>query len=144
MSEEPVYTQRFYDLVQELRLAKVTENVAKKKRVALEEEIATLVPTKDEGQKTVEAKGDDGQVLKVTVKRGLNYRADLAEIEKFFGEESPSDGHHFLAAPVKQKSTRELDIKGYEWYRESHPEIFACFSEYVTVTPKKPAVTIKV
>ena len=142
MSEE--YTQRFYDLVQELRLAKVAENVARKRKVALEEEISSLIPSKETGQRTIEAKSDDGQAIKVTVKRGLNYKADLDKIDAYFFEESPSDGHNLLATPTKAKTARELDVSGYEWYKETHPEIFAEIAKHVTVTPKKTAVTIKV
>ena len=142
MSEE--YTQPFYDLIQEFRFAKLAENVAKKKRTALEERIAGFIKSPEAGQKTVRAVSDEGQVLTVTVKRGLNYKADVQAIDEYFAMESPSLGNEFATVPCKSKATRELDVAGYEWYRKYHPSIFAEITKHVTITPKKPSITIKV
>ncbi len=139
---EVTQMQRFYDLVQELRFAKLSENVAKKKRIALEETIAAAVPSKPDGQCTVEVTGDDGNTLKVIVKRGLGYKTDIAAIDKYFRRE-PKIGNKFATPPIKSSSTRELDLVGYEWYRKNCPEIFAEIAKHVEVTPKKVSVTIK-
>ncbi len=144
MSEEYEYKQPFYDLIQDLRLAKLTENVAKKKRTALEERIAGFIKSPETGQKTIRAVSDEGQVLTVTIKRGLNYRADVQAIDKYFADESPSLGNEFAAVPCKSKATRELDVAGYEWYRKYSPDIFAEIAKHVTITPKKPSIAIKV
>lgn len=109
--------------------AKAGEEFAKRERIVIEEKIAALVPTKDSGQKTVTL--EDGS--KVTVKRGFNYRADIDGIMK-----SLKGTQH--APPIKTKY--ELDICGYEWYRKNRPESFVYLSEFVTVTPKKVAVTL--
>lgn len=110
------------------------ESKARDRRVAIEEQIAVLIPGPDKGQKTVTL--EDG--TKITVERGFNYKADLAEIEKVFASEGES-----RYAPIKVKTTRELDVKGYEYYREHDQETFAVLSKYVVVTPKKVAVSLK-
>lgn len=114
-----------------LQLAKITEERAKEDRIKVEEEIAALVKTKDTGSKTVSA-GD----FKVTVTRGLNYKADIKEIDKIASENN-------FFAPVKVTTKRELDLKIYEWQRENAPDIFNTFCQHVTVTPKKISVAIK-
>ncbi len=121
-------------LANELENAKAAEALAKRGRVEAEERIAALVPTEDVGQKTVTL--DDG--TKITVKRGLSYKAQTEEIQQCF-----------LAAgvphpPLKSKTTVELDTKGYEWFKENDPQMFVVMSQFVTVTPKKVAVTLVV
>ncbi|KKK55288.1 hypothetical protein LCGC14_3076070, partial [marine sediment metagenome] len=74
----------------------------------------------------------------ITVKRGLNYKADCRAICEFFNVENIKD------VPVKFKTSQELDVKGYEWYRKSDPKVYERISQYVTVTPKKVAVTLVV
>ena len=113
--------------------AKQQEETAKAVRICLEEQIASLVDGPDNGQKT--CKLDDG--LSVTVKRGFNYRADCEKILELFSGDSA------LPPPVKSKTVRELDEKGYEWFRTNEPERFTAVAEFVTVTPKKVAVEVK-
>ncbi len=118
-----------------LVLAKKTENRAREKRIGLEERIADLVPTKETGQKTLTL--DDG--TKITVKRGLNYKTD------FDGLRDTCSGSAInCIPPIKSKTTYELDIKGYEYYRVNCPDSFHFLSRHVTVTPKKVAVEVKV
>ncbi len=123
------------ELANVLKNAKAAEALARSGRIDAEEQIAALVPTEDVGQKTITL--DNG--TKITVKRGLNYKADCQAIE---------DSHYWIGlgcfAPVKTKTTRELDTKGYEWYRENKPEVYGRISQYVTVTPKKVAITLVV
>ncbi len=115
-----------------LATAKHEEDEAKKSRIKIEEEIAAIIDGPDRGQKTV----DLGDGIKVTVDRGFNYKADLAAIEVVM--QNPT-----MPAPVKTKTTRELDITGYEWYRTNHPALFTEIAKHVTVTPKKTAVSVK-
>lgn len=117
-----------------LKTAKHEEELAKQARIKVEEEIAALVPGPESGQKTI----DLGDGVKITVERGFNYKADIPEIDKVFSG-MPNLGH----APIKTKTTRELDVKGYEWYRENHTEVFYEFARYVAVMPKKTAVSVK-
>lgn len=118
-----------------LRVAKEAESRTKKSRIAIEQVIAAEIPSDETGQKTVTLSNG----TKITVKRGLSYKADLNEVQGVFNAEGPQD----LIAPIKAKTTRELDVKGYEWYRANHPTLFAQLTQYVTITPRKVAVTLK-
>jgi len=123
---------KLWELAAEFRLAKIGEDLARKKRIALEDQIASLIPSKADGQKTITLKNG----AKITVKRGLSYKADLEGVCKLgiWGDSPP---------PIKSKTTHELDIQGYEWYRQNDPGIFNALSQHVTVTPRKPSVTVK-
>ena len=122
-------------LVKSLQAAKKSEDAAKQIRIEVEEKIATLVETEEVGQKTVTI--EDG--TKVTVKRGLNYRADIAEIRKVFADPPFCS----LSCPVKTETKYSLDPKGYEWYKENNAAMFGLLSKHVTVTPKKIAVSLR-
>jgi hypothetical protein len=130
--EVEIYSlESLYDV---LKNAKQAEDTAQRERIFIEEQIAALVHTKDVGQKTVTL--SDGK--KITVKRALNYRADCEAIQ---------DSHCWVSlgtpAPIKTKTTKTLDEKGYEWYRSNLPEVFNKISKHVTVTPAKVSVTLK-
>jgi methionine aminopeptidase len=125
------------DLVKTLKAQKETEEFAKKIRIEIEEEIAALIPTKDSEQSTFTL----GDGSKVTVKRGLNYKADPRDIIEVFSDEAISQ--YSLPIPIVTKVVQTLDIKGYEWYRKNHPLIFQEMAEFVTVAPKKVAVTLQ-
>ncbi len=116
--------------------AKAAEETAKAARIALEEKIAKLIPSPETGQKTV--KLPDG--TKLTVKRGLIYKADVQDIRDVFSDEAIPDT---MFPPISRKVEEKLDVKGYEWYRKNYPQIFLELSEFVTVTPKKIAVTVQ-
>ncbi len=127
--------EELWDLSARLSLTKIEEALAKKKRIAIEEQIALLVPGPETGQKTVKFKSG----ASITVKRGLNYKANLEKIDRLFFD----FGQPKLVAPIKTKTTRELDTVGYEWYGKKHPDVFRLLTEYVVVTPKKVAVALK-
>ena len=131
----PEDTSTLECLVRHWTTAKKQEEAVRFGRIVLEEKIAALVPGPDKGQKTVTLA--DG--TKVTVERGFNYKADCKEISGIFNNRFPNE--HL---PIKQKTTYELDVPGYEWYRDNNSEIAALLSECVTVTPKKTAVSVKV
>jgi hypothetical protein len=114
-------------LAQELYDARRAEDAAAAARISVEERIAALVETGDNGSKTVEA-----GALKVTVKRALSYKADLDNLRLIAG------------APLKlvpEKSA--LDEKAYEKLRTADPALFATVAEFVTVTPRKVSVELK-
>ena len=125
--------KRIEELASEFIAAKAAETLARNARVDVENSIAALIPTEDIGQETVTLPG--GQ--KVTVSRGLLYKADVQAIEECF---LAADIPH---PPLKSKTTAELDVKGYEWFRCNDPQMFGILSQHVSVTPKKTAITVK-
>ena len=136
MSEQ----EQLNGLALQLAHAKATEDQATAKRIEIEEQIAALVPTEEVGQATV--KVADG--TKLVVKRGLNYKADVPAVEATFRELPSGPDDEPLPLPIKSKTTRSLDEKGYEWYRQNRPDVFAKIAPHVTVTPKKVSVELKV
>jgi hypothetical protein len=123
----------FSALVSQLQDQKAVEDNARKRRIELEETVALHVPGPEKGSKT--ATLPDGR--KVTVERGFNYKADIQALENIFAA-CPEK-----SCPVKVKTTRELDEKGYEWYRANQADDFKLISQFVVVTPKKTSVVIK-
>jgi len=123
---------KLYVLSVNLRAAKDAENAAKANRIAIEEMIAALVPGPDVGQVTAKVK--DGSKLVVT--RGFNYKADLDGIRQAMAGNT-------LPCPIKSKTTHQLDVAGYEWYKKNHPDVFSLLTQHVTVTPKKVSIALK-
>ena len=110
--------------------ARRVEEDAKKLRIAAEEAVALYVETGDRGSKTVDA----GDGIKVTIKRGLNYKADIAAIRAI---DVPD-------LPLKFKpATYELAETAYEALRETNPALFNAIAQHVTTTPKKVSVELK-
>lgn len=125
---------RLRGLVANLQAAKRNEESIKTNRIALEGMIAELIPGREDGQVTETL--PDGS--KIVVKRGFNYKADLDEIEGILASCEKE-----MPIPIEVKTTRKLDVKGYEWYRENYPELSVLLTQHVTVTPKKVAVELK-
>ena len=121
-------------LAKQLLFAKSAEERSKNERIAIEEKMATYIPGPERGQKSVRLPNG----TTVTVERGFNYKADLSGIAAIFAEKYPNQPQ-----PTKCKTTNELDVSGYEWYRVNHPEIFNDMNGLVTATPKKIAVSVK-
>jgi hypothetical protein len=124
-------------LTEDFMEAKTRENESRQKRIDIEDKIAAIIKTPEEGQKTVSLGS-----IKLTVKRGLSYKADLEEIIAMF-DAGISDGHLPLACPIKSSTRRELDIQGYKWYQKNYPDVFRSMSKHIEVKPKKVAVSIK-
>lgn len=125
-------------LATELYDAKKIEDEARVARIAIEEEIAVLVPTGDVGSKTVKA-----GALKLTVKRALKYAADVDAIRDIGESEMPGGAALPLKYVPPQEATYEFDEKAYERMREIYPAAFLLVSRLVTVTPRKIAVELK-
>lgn len=138
-SESQTLDSGLRSLCVKLLCAKRAESQAKAARMSAEFAIATLVPGPVDGQKTKTF--EDG--TKVTVKRKLIYSANVIEIEKVIASVSEQIGQE-IPAPVESKTTRTLDVKGYEWFRKNAPDMFNLISKHVTVKPAKDAVTIKI
>ena len=127
------------NLADRLLVARAAESQARAERIVFEEQIIALVGFDgDSGQKTVTL--DDG--TKIVVKKELSYKVNFEALEE---ERFPldEDGEQ-PPMPTKLKTTRELDVKGYEWYRENNPDVFRIIAQHVTVTPRKPSVEVKV
>lgn len=109
------------------------EDFWKAKRIESEQAIAAQIPGPEKGQKTVTLEGG----TKITVNRGLSYKADIEAIRELLtGFESPP--------PIKSKTTHELDVMGYEWYRDNLPDSFDRIAQHVTVKPRKVSVSVEV
>jgi len=130
---DPATLETLASLCRRLLSTKLSEEGWKKIRIGIEEKISALIDGPERGQVTVAL--PDGN--KVTVERGFNYKYQADEIEKFCTISG-------IACPVKVKTTRELDVTGYEWYRDNDTENFAKISEFVVATPKKTAISVKV
>jgi hypothetical protein len=113
--------------------AKKVESLAKQVRIEIEEKLAILVETPERGSKTVALENG----LKVTVERGLSYKADhkaLASVD--IGDYAGTD-----ADPRRMKP--DFSEGAYEKMRTLNPAIFKLLSQHVTTTPKKASVTLK-
>lgn len=122
------------ELVQQFNVAKKEENAAKNKRIAIEEEIAKLIETKANGSKTVPA----GEGFKVTCKRGLTYKVDIEALRRLDVPMLP-----VKMIPAKPVSYA-FDEKVYEQIVTGMPEIAKQLAEFITVTPKKTSITVKI
>lgn len=126
---EMINDPRLAELAKELYTAKRNEEAAKKARVAVEERIAALVETSVNGSRTV-----DTGVMKVTVKRANSYKIDDAAA---FAAAFPT-----LVTEIPAKW--EVDAKAYEAELAKDSPLYREASRHVTVTPRKPSVTLKV
>lgn len=98
------------------------------KIVEIEEQIAPLVETPEEGSRTLKLTNG----MKVTVERGYNYRVRAKEMLEALGDE----------APLRTKL--ELDKTAYRKLKDTDPVGFMQAAEWVTVAPKKTSVTLGV
>ena len=113
-------------LVADLYNAKKAEEQAKAARIAAEEAVAAALGGPDNGSHTFTT-----GTLKVTVKRGYNYKvSDMDEFETKF----PS--------LVKTTVKKELDAKEYETMRVNFDDVSDIAAD-ITATPKKVPVEHK-
>lgn len=132
--------ERLETLAKLLIETKNNEQYAKDARISIEESIAELIDTPEVGQKTITL---DSKV-KLTVRRGLIYTADIRAISTEWHKKFTPHWINTHPVPKTVVVKEELDVEGYEWYRENCPEAFAILSDQVFVKPKKTAVSIKV
>ncbi len=126
-------TKTLSELARELYQAKQAESAAKEQRIAVEEQIAAQVTIDgDRGSKTVDA----GDGLKITVKRELNYKADVDAIRAL---DLPSECY-----PVKHvPDSWAFDKISYEKIIAANPAVAQSLASCITVTPAKVSVTLK-
>lgn len=119
--------------------AKKAEDAANAKRIEIEEQIAALVETGDNGSKTVDAENG----LKVTVKRAMIYKANVEAIRDIGDTALPAG----VALPLKfvppQPAGYEFDEKAYEKMRETAPNAWAMIAKHVEAKPRKVSVALK-
>jgi hypothetical protein len=127
------------NLAEQLWDAKRAEDEAKTKRIEAEEKIAALIQTEESASKTIPIGGG----LKITVKRGLNYKADMDALRNMalMAEDAEAELPVKLTDPIPAGYI--FDEDAYEALKESHPDFFAEIAQHVTVTPKKVSVTLK-
>lgn len=111
-------------LVSDLYNAKKAEEQAKAARIAAEEAVAAALGGPENGAKTFVT-----PTLKVTVKRGYNYK--ISDMEAFEAK---------YPSLVKTTVKKELNAKEYELAIASGP---TDATEFVTATPKKVSVELK-
>jgi hypothetical protein len=125
--------QTLGDLAGSLFRAKKDEETAKQSRIKIEEALASKIEGPEIGSTTI----DTGEGIKVTVKRGFNYKADVAAIRDL----EMSDE----LVPIEFiPSCFAFDESKYEALRSSNPQQFAKVAPFVTVTPKKVSVSLKI
>lgn len=121
------------DLVHQYVNAKAREDSAKKHRLLLEEEILALAPALEEGSKTIAL--DNG--FKLTTTGKLSYKCDDVQGLLAACAQWPAN-----LVPVK--TVVALDDTGAKWLRKNEPEAWVTVANFVTVTPAKTAITVKV
>lgn len=111
--------------------AKAAEESARNHRIALEEEIETLIPGPLEGSTSTEADG-----IKITVTRKLNRSVDY-DAYKEVAESIPAS-----LTPIRIKY--DLDLKMYRSIEAANPDVFKIVQKFVEVKPAKTAIKVEV
>ncbi len=118
----------------QLREFKKLESDARDARIALEEQVTTLLGDKEEG--TVSEKTEQ---FKVSITYGLTRKID----EKVWNEVKDSI-EESLRSVIHYVEKPELDLKGLRWLKANRPDVFATVSQALTVSPRKPTVKVEV
>jgi len=123
------------ELVGKLFDAKRREEAAKDERIEVETAIASQIETAVNGSKTVSA----GNGMKITVKRAMSYKVDVERIRALKIPEDDLPIKYVPAIPAGW----EFDAKLYEDILEDSPDVARELAQFVTATPRKPSVTVK-
>jgi hypothetical protein len=110
--------------------AKTAEDAARRNRVKCEENLVLLTGAKQEGRQSHDA-GD----YSVTVTGKMTRALDIGKWEKI------KDSIPEKMRPVTYKPA--LDLSGVRYLQNNEPEVYALFSQAMTVKPAKTSVTIK-
>lgn len=122
-------------LFNDLLKAKKTEDIAKDKRIELEEQVAELYEDQIEGKsKTINEKIGKNS-FKITIKKTVNQTLDQ-DAYLSIRPQIPEDRR-----PEKVKFS--IDSKGYEWLKENDRENFIKVSNCVTEKDGKTSVVIE-
>lgn len=112
--------------------AKRVEDLAKRRRIELEDQILALTPSKEEGSQTVEVAG-----YKLTTTGKLSYKCDDV---KALAEACAG----WPANMVPVKTEIKLDETGCKWLRANDPDAWVSLARFVTVAPAKTALKVAV
>lgn len=137
MSALPVPISDVDPLVQAVETyvaAKRAEDTAKARRIEAEDRILALLPPKEEGSQTVGVGG-----YKVTLTGKMNYRC---EDPRALAEFCASAGWAPSMVPVKTEV--RLDETGAKWLRSNEPQAWSSLAQFVTISPAKTSVSVKV
>lgn len=114
--------------------AKRDEEIAHRRRVAAEERVLALHPAKEEGSETFEAGG-----CRVTLTGKLSYACDNPQT---LAETLVGMGWAPNMIPIRTRV--ELDATGCKYLRHNEPQAWATIARFITVTPTKTSISIKV
>ena len=119
-------------LATQLVAAKAAENAANKARVAIEEQIISMIGAREEGSATTELANG----LKLTVTGKMTYKADMPTLLAIC-QTLPE-----ALRPIKTEV--KLDETGAKYLRNNEPEVWSQLAPAITITPAKTAVSVKV
>lgn len=129
-----VSTATLDELLNDLIRKKKAEREANLARIAAEQ---ALLACLDERPERGSAKLE-GTHVRATAKFGLNYKADVAGMRNV---EWPDTD---VGLPLEKiPESYEFDARAYEALRVSHPKLAAKLAAFVTTTPAKPSVELK-
>lgn len=124
------------ELARDLYHAKQMEGQAKQDRIAIEEQIAAMVTIPDDKQSVTVDAGDG---LKVNVKTGINYKVDIEGMRSLVLPDGEPD-----LLPLKfVPATWAFDKAAYEKLVADQPAVASRLAKYVTTTPAKVSVSLK-
>lgn len=125
----PVTNRDAAAVANELMMAKRDEARANKARVALEEELISILGQREEGSKTHSVAD-----FKVTITSKMNRKMDW-KLWETIADKIPAD-----LRPVKLVPT--LDETGVKYLQNNEPSIYRIIAKAMTVTAAKTSVTI--
>lgn len=125
-------TPTIEQLVENLVSAKAEENLANKKRIALEEQIIDRLGKREEGAQTHELTNG----VKLTITGKLSYKADMSLLMQLAGQ-LPEN-----MRPIKTEV--KLDETGAKYLRNNEPEVWAMLAPAITTKAAKASVEVKV
>jgi hypothetical protein len=119
-------------LCQDLLLAKINEDAAKDRRIAIEQEIIALTGLPDEGTLSVDAEGH-----KIKIEQKIDRKLD-EKAWALIADKIPE-----AVRPVSIVETLKLDVKGVKWLRDNEPGFYKLLCGAMTEKPAKPSVKVE-
>lgn len=116
-----------------LTLAKLQEQRATEARIAAEQALIALMPSKDEGSVTLA-----GNSYKASITYGVNRTIDAAVVAQLYADPNLRWGAErmFPMAP-------KLDTKELRYFQANEPDAYALLAQAITAKPAKPSVKVE-